>query len=216
MSVDATVETYKGHRLAGWLDWLQMLTGLTLAVFIFAHMLFVGTVIFGANAFNWIASFFEKTYLAQIGGPILFFIFLLHGTLGARKMPFRTKEQKLIVRHAKMMHHRDTWFWVGQAVTGSILLVIAAIHMWTVLSDLPITAAKGAQEVQNTLWALFYVLLILCAGFHACIGLYRIGVKWGFITRATRAKALKCIYILMGIYAGGELILLLRFLSLKV
>lgn len=216
MSVDTTVETFKGHRLAGWLDWLQMLTGLTLVTFLFAHMLFVGSVIFGAEALNFMAEFFEKTYLAQIGGPILFFLFLLHGFLGARKMPFRTKEQKLILRHAKMMHHRDTWFWVGQAITGAVLLVIASIHMWTVLSDLPITAAKGAHELQNTLWVVFYILLILCAGFHGCVGLYRIGVKWGFVTRATRAKVLKFIYILLGTYIGVEIIILLRFMFLKV
>jgi fumarate reductase subunit C len=216
MSVDGTIESFKGHRLAGWLDWLQMLSGLSLAVFLFAHMLFIGSVIFGASALDFVAEFFEKTYLAQVGGPLLFLLFLLHGFLGARKMPFRTKEQKLILRHAKMMHHRDTWFWVVQAVTGAILLVIASIHMWSVLSDLPITAAKSAENLRNSLWLIFYLILIFVAAFHACIGLYRIGVKWGFVTRATRAKALKVIYYLIGIYVGVELINLIRFYFLKV
>ncbi len=216
MSVDTTVESFKGHRLSGWLDWLQMLTGLTLVCFLFAHMLFVGSVIFGAKALDFVAEFFERTYLAQIGGPILFFLFLLHGFLGARKMPFRTKEQRLILTHAKMMHHRDTWFWVIQATTGAILLVIASIHMWTVLSDLPITAAKAAHELQKGIWILFYLLLIFVGAFHGCIGLYRIGVKWGFVTRATRSKVLKVIYYLIGIYVVVELINLLRFYFLKV
>ncbi|GAB6887519.1 hypothetical protein JCM13304A_10170 [Desulfothermus okinawensis JCM 13304] len=216
MSVDTTVDSFKGHRLAGWLDWLQMLTGLTLVCFLFAHMLFVGSVIFGARSLDFVAELFEKTYLAQVGGPILFFLFLLHGFLGARKMPFRTKEQKLIVRHAKMMRHRDTWFWVIQAVTGAILLVIASIHMWTILSDLPITAAKGASELKNGLWLIFYLLLIAAAALHGCIGLYRIGVKWGVVTRAKRINALKFIYCLIGIYVVVELLIMLRFYFLKV
>ncbi len=216
MSVDGTIESFKGHRLAGWLDWLQMLTGLGLALFLFAHMLFVGSVIFGAHALDFVAELFEKTYLAQIGGPILFLLFLLHGFLAARKMPFRTKEQKLILKHAKMMHHRDTWFWVVQATTGALILIIGSIHMWTVLSDLPITAVKAAQELRNGLWVLFYLILIFIAAFHACIGLYRIGVKWGVVTRATRAKAMKLVYYLIGIYVCVELINLIRFYFLKV
>jgi len=216
MSVDTTVESFKGHRLAGWLDWLQMLTGLTLVCFLFAHMLFVGSVLLGAKSFDFVAALFERTYLAQVGGPIIFFLFLLHGFLGARKMPFRTKEQKLIVRHAKMMHHRDTWFWVIQAVTGALLLIIASIHMWTVLSDLPITAAKGAHELDKGLWLIFYLILIIIAALHGCIGLYRIGVKWGVVTRARRMKALKFIYYLIGVYVVVELLNLLRFCFLKV
>ena len=216
MSVDTTVESFKGSKLSGWLDWLQMLSGLTLVAFLFAHMLFVGSIIFGAGALNWVAAFFERTYLAQIGGPLLFLLFLLHAFLGARKMPFRTKEQKLILRHAKMMHHRDTWFWVIQATTGAILIVIASIHMWTVLSDLPITAEKGAELLRHSTWLVFYLVLIVVGALHGCIGLYRIGVKWGFVTRATRAKALKVIYYLIGIYVVVELINLARFYFLKV
>ncbi len=215
MSIDTTVEAYKGHRLSGWLDWLQMLTGLCLVLFLFAHMMFVGSIIFGARALDFVAAFFEKTYLAQVGGPLLFLLFLLHAFLAARKMPFRTKEQRLILRHAKMMHHRDTWFWVIQAVTGAFLLVVASIHMWSVLSDLPITAAKSAQLLHHGLWIVFYLLLIFIAALHGCIGLYRIGVKWGFVTRATRAKVIRVIYYLIGIYVGVEIINLLRFYFLK-
>lgn len=215
MKAEITCPSPQSSLLSGWLDWLQMLSGLALALFVLAHMCFVGSILFGAGALNAVAVFFEDTGLAQVGGPFLFLLLLFHGLLAARKMPFTTKSQILFWRQARMMRHRDTWFWVVQVVSGLLILVLGSIHMWNILSDLPITAAKGAAELQNGLWLFFYLLLIPAAALHACIGLYRIGVKWGVVTRATRNKILKYIYIIMGLYLAVELLNMLRFYFLQ-
>jgi fumarate reductase subunit C len=41
--------------------------------------------------------------------------------------------------------------------------------------------------VQKGSWLIFYVLLLPLIELHVGIGFYRIGVKWGWISRSTRS-----------------------------
>ena len=59
-------------RLDAGLDWLQMLTGAGLIVFMWCHMLLVSSVVISPSIMNAIAHFFEVTYMAQVGGPMIF------------------------------------------------------------------------------------------------------------------------------------------------
>jgi fumarate reductase subunit C len=92
--------------------------------------------------------------------------------------------------HSVRFNHLDTWLWNVQAVTAMIILIMGSVHMWTVLTNLPITAAKSAARVQTGWWLLFYIILLPMIELHVGIGFYRIGVKWGWITRSNR-KGLK-------------------------
>ena len=74
------------------------------------------------------------------------FIFLMHFVLAARKVPFRTEQQATIWRLSRQLRHTDTNLWLIQALTAMIILIMGSIHMWTVLSDLPITASKDATN----------------------------------------------------------------------
>jgi fumarate reductase subunit C len=74
-----------------------------------------------------------------------------------------------------------------QAVTGMAILVMGCIHMWTVLTNLPITAGKSAFRIQGGWWLLFYMVLLPTVELHVGIGLYRIAVKWGFVTSRQRS-----------------------------
>jgi len=187
------------------LDWLQMLSGATLVLFMWCHMLLVSSVVISPRLMDAIAWFFEATYMAQIGGPLIFLVFIGHFILAARKIPFTADGQEIAWAHAKMLHHRDTWLWMVQAITAMIVLIMGAIHMWVVLTDLPIEAAKSAARVQSGGWLWFYLILLPMIELHVGIGAYRIGVKWGFITRANRAKAKKielamfCGFMVVGI-----------------
>ena len=40
---------------------------------------------------------------------------------------------------------------------------MGSIHMWVVLTDLPITAAKSAARIQTGWWMLFYFILLFWA-----------------------------------------------------
>ncbi len=127
--------------------------------------------------------------MAQIGGPMIALTMLVHFVLAARKLPFRAREQKAMWRHTVNFNHTDTWLWIIQAVTAFIILIMGCIHMWTVLTTMPITAAKSAARIQGGWWLAFYIILLPMIELHVGIGIYRIGVKWGFIKRSNR-KAL--------------------------
>jgi fumarate reductase subunit C len=191
-------------RTAAYLDFIQMLTGVGLILFMWSHMILVASINLGAGTMNALAKFLEDTYLAQIGGPLIAATFLIHFILAARKLPFRSQEQKAIWQHSKRLHHLDTWLWIVQAGTAMIILIMGSIHIWTVLTNLPITAPKSAARVQSGFWLVFYMLLLPMIELHVGVGFYRIGVKWGVITRSNRPfykrfeNILTAIFILIG------------------
>ncbi len=192
MMADQTIARVEPVRTEAYLDFFQMLTGVGLVAFMWAHMILVASVnldLGGGRVMNLIAHFFEATYMAQSGGPMMALVMIAHFVLAARKLPFRAREQKAMWRHTVNFNHTDTWLWIIQALTAFIILIMGCIHMWTVLTNLPITAARSAARIQGGWWLLFYIVLLPMIELHVGIGIYRIGVKWGYIKRANR-KAL--------------------------
>ena len=198
-------------KASAWLDLVQMLTGAGLVLFMWAHMLLVSSVVISPGLMNAIAAFFEETGLAQVGGPIIGGVFLFHFIVAARKMPFRLQEQKTFWQQSVMLNHADTWLWLVQVVTALVILIMGSIHIWEVLTNLPITAARSAARIQNGFWLVFYLILLPLVELHVSIGFYRIGVKWGFIKRQNRSQAMKAKKILFGIFMFIGLTTLLRF-----
>lgn len=186
MSNQIVAQMRQPVRAEGFLDFLQMLSGVVLILFMWGHMILVASINLGSRVMNGIAGFMENHYLVQTAGPVIVLIFLFHFILAARKLPFRSREQVIIWRHSLRLHHTDTWLWIFQAASAMIILIMGSIHMWTVLTDLPITAAKSAARVRGGWWLAFYFLLLPMIELHVGIGFYRIGVKWGWITRANR------------------------------
>jgi fumarate reductase subunit C len=186
MQTERALRVVVPNQYAALLDWTQMLTGAALILFMWGHMLMVASVNLGAGAFNRIAQFLEGTLLTQMFGPVIGLLFLIHFAVALRKVPVRPFEQVSIWRQARMLRHKDTWLWLVQAGSAMLILLMGAAHMWVVLGDLPITAAKSAARVGG-LWLPFYLILLPLAELHVGIGLYRIGVKWGFISRRSRA-----------------------------
>jgi fumarate reductase subunit C len=154
--------------------------------------------------------------MAQVGGPAIGVTFLFHFVLAARKIPFRFDQLFTIWRHSRLLHHLDTWLWMIQAFTAMIILIMGSIHMWTVLTDLPITAAKSAARIQGGFWLVFYLILLPMVELHVGIGFYRIAVKWGLVRRKERKifkgfeNILTAIFILIG------LITIVRFMTLPI
>jgi fumarate reductase subunit C len=54
-----------------------------------SHMVMGTSVSLGAGVKNAIAMFFEETYLAQVGAPVIALILLFHFVLTVLKMPSR-------------------------------------------------------------------------------------------------------------------------------
>jgi fumarate reductase subunit C len=216
MRIDSTVYVPAVSRQAAYLDWLQMLTGICLILFMYLHALFVASIILGTGAFNALAYFFEHYYLAQVGGPIIFLIFLTHFILAARKIPFRSEQQKKLWVQSRMLAHRDTWLWVVQVVSAMIILIMGAIHMWVVLTDMPFSAVKSAARIQSGFWLTFYLILLPMVELHVGVGWYRLGIKWGIIKSKTRKKAKNFEFYLTGFFILLGVVTLIRFLFVKI
>lgn len=214
-AMDSAMPAKVSSKTAAYMDWAQMLTGAFLILFMWSHMILVSSVIIGPGAMNAIADFFERNGLAQVGGPVIGFLFLVHFFLAVRKVPFRLDQQKVFVKHSRMLHHGDTWLWIIQAVSAMIILIMGAAHMWVVLTDLPITAAKSAARIQHWPWLLFYLVLLPLVELHVSIGFYRIGVKWGFIKRGNRSGGKKLERGLLIAFLLIGFLTLIRFLTLS-
>ena len=103
MMADQTIARVGPVRTEAYLDFLQMLTGVGLVAFMWAHMILVASInvdLGGGRVMNAIARFFEATYMAQAGGPLIALTMLAHFVLAARKLPFHAREQKAIWRHS--------------------------------------------------------------------------------------------------------------------
>jgi fumarate reductase subunit C len=211
MTVETSILAGRPSKWDGVLDCCQMLSGAGLILFMWAHMTLVASVLIGPGVMNAIAEFFESTGMAQVGGPMIFLLFLFHFLLAARKLPFRFEGMKTIFSHAKLIRHTDTWLWIVQAVSAMIILIMGSIHMWVVLTDLPITAAKSAGRIQGGFWTGFYLLLLPMVELHVGVGLYRIAVKWGFIKSDGRKGFHKGENILTLIFICIGLATLIRF-----
>ncbi|SKA74807.1 succinate dehydrogenase/fumarate reductase cytochrome b subunit [Desulfobaculum bizertense] len=212
-----TLHVKKKKSIAmGRLDALQMATGVLLILFLWAHMILVASVLISPKLMNAIAWFFEVTYMAQIGGPLIGMMIFVHFVVAARKMPWKISEQEAYLKHSVMMHHKDTWLWVVQVVSALVILVMASIHIWVVLTNLPITAVKSAARIQSGFWLPFYLVLLPAAELHVGIGFYRIGVKYGFISSEKRHWYQKAENVLMGVFIAVGLLTLIRLLTLPL
>ncbi len=186
------------------LDFYQMLTGILLTCFVFGHLLLVSSVLFGKDFFNSLAYFLEVTYIEFLIFPFILFVMFAHFLIAARKMPFRQGELSTFIAHSKSMRHLETWAWLIQVITAIIILALASTHIFQVMTDLPITAEKSALRVQST-GSLFYIALLFSSWLHVGIGIFRMGVKYGYITMKNRKKVTKslilmiCFCILLGI-----------------
>ncbi|MBW1706745.1 MAG: succinate dehydrogenase/fumarate reductase cytochrome b subunit [Deltaproteobacteria bacterium] len=216
MAIDTAIYVRTPGRASAYLDWLQMLTGAGLVLFMWSHMVLVASVNLSTGAMNTLARFFEATYMAQVGGPMIGATFLFHFLLAARKVPFRVEQQSTIWKHTKMLHHTDTWLWLIQVITAMVILIMGSIHMWTILTDLPITAAKSAARIQGGFWLVFYLILLPMVELHVGIGFYRIAVKWGFIRRKERKGFKKFENVLTAIFILIGLVTIVRFMTLPV
>jgi len=164
------------------MELFELGTGLLLLGFLQFHLLAVSSIIFGAAAFNRDSARMDEYYLSYVGIPLVILAILAHGLLAMRKAPWKFQEMRVFLQHSRRLAHLDTWAWGVQIVTGLIILVLAAIHVWSVLLTWPIEAASSAARIQGGCFSHF-VLLLLAAEIHAMVGLYRILVKWGWFHR---------------------------------
>ena len=76
-------------------------SGLLLALFMWGHLLLVGSILLGARGFDWVAGILEEYYIAQPTVAVIIFTFLLHAVMASRRIPAQLRERKAMQQLAK-------------------------------------------------------------------------------------------------------------------
>ncbi len=204
------------------------LSGVALALFMWGHMVLVGSILTGARGFDWIASMLEEYYIAQPTVAVIFILFLVHAAMASRKIPAQLKERRRMLslardlrrpslvelpgaaHDARLEPHLESLLWIWQVRTGMLILVLGSFHVVLLALDVMtplfgtrvgIEAVSTFARVQGGLWPL-YAVLLLCVEFHASVGLYRFTVKWGVGQRLSRQTLHRVEQVLLIFFLG--------------
>ena len=101
---------------------------------------------------NGIAWLLEATFLTQIVAPLIVLLVIFHFWIAARKMPFRTNELGIFVRHSRSLREADTWLWLVQVFTAVVILVGVFFHVYTVMTNLPSTWRAAPSACTTVGW----------------------------------------------------------------
>lgn len=193
-------------------------SGLLLALFMWGHMVLVGSILTGERGFDWMATVLEDYYVAQPTVVVILALFLLHAVLASRKIPAQLRERKRMLSLARgLSPHDESLLWIWQVRTGMVVLVLGSFHILLlgldVLTSLfgeraGIEAATSLARVQAGLW-IPYAVLLLCVEFHASIGLYRLAIKWGAGASLSRRTLRRIEGILLWFFLGLGVVILL-------
>lgn len=180
-------------------------SGLALALFMWGHMILVGSILTGERGFDWLANLLEDYYIAQPTVFLIFSLFLVHAALASRKIPAQFSERRRMLKigrdlrrsgldaqacghsSAGLQPHLDSLLWIWQVRTGMVILVLGSFHLILLGVDVftplfgeraGIEAATSIGRVRAGLW-LPYAILLVSVEFHASVGLYRLAIKWG-------------------------------------
>ena len=180
-------------------------SGLLLALFMWGHVVLVGSILTGERGFDWLATMLEDYYIAQPTVFVIFAMFVIHAAFAARKVPAQLRERKQILKlaqglnqsgrekvatrseHSPFRPHTESLLWIWQVRTGMVMLVLGSFHLVLLSMDIftplygdiaGIESSTSMARVSAGLW-LPYAVLLLCVEFHASVGLYRLAIKWG-------------------------------------
>lgn len=188
------------------LDWTQSASGLVLALFMWGHMFFVSSILFGKDAMWTVTKTFEGYFLFGHSLPWLvsvvvasvLLLVVVHAMLAVRKFPINYRQYRAFRDHDADMKHGDTTLWWWQVVTGFALFFLASMHLFVMLSRPDqIGPYASADRVWSSHYWVLYLVLLFAVELHGGIGLYRLAVKWNWFGGAhpelarTRLKTLK-------------------------
>ena len=179
----------KKSRWPARLDFIQSVSGLVIALFMWGHMFFVSSILISNDAMWKITKMFEGYYIFGRSYPVIvsfvvagvIALIVVHAVLALRKFPINYQQYSLFRGHMAMMRHEDTTLWFWQVFTGFALFFLAAPHLFIMLTHPELI---GPFESSDRVWTgrywPLYILLLLAVEFHGGIGLYRLAVKWGW------------------------------------
>ncbi len=207
------IEGYLGKRVDGTksrmparIDVWQGATGLFLGLFMWAHMLFVSTILISEDFMYKVTKMFEgsfifgyensKPILVSIAVFIVFVIFIIHAGIALRRFPNTYRQYRIITTHIASLKHGDTKLWFVQIITGFAMMFLGSVHLYVIMTNADKIGpyASSDRMVSGWMWPL-YILLLIAVELHGSIGLYRLVLKWGWFNgkdaKATRKRLKK-------------------------
>jgi len=194
LTVDVGLDQLDGKsRLPARLDLAQSLSGLLLALFMWGHMFFVSSILFGKEAMYMVTRTFEGYYLFDKSYPwvvslvvaFIMMLFVLHAVLALRKFPASYQQYKVFLAHKSVMKHSDTSLWLIQVYTGFLMLFLGSAHLFQMFFH---PDQIGPYASADRLWSdghwPFSLILAIAVVLHGTIGLYRLALKWGWLQGA--------------------------------
>lgn len=183
----------KKSRIPARLDLAQSGTGLILGLFMWVHMFLVASILLGKGSFNFVAKTMELSFLSSTGQgyPLAVFVavsgvftlFILHAALGVRKFPISFRQHAILTNQMGILNHEDTRLWYVQFITGFVMFFLGSVHLYVMLTHPgqidPYLSAD--RFVSSGMWPLYLVLLV-AVELHGTIGLYRLCMKWGWLS----------------------------------
>ena len=182
-------ETPRKSRWPARLDVLQSASGLVLALFMWAHMLLVSSILISKDAMWTVTKTLEGYFVFGRSYPILvsmaaafvFVFVIVHAGLAMRKFPANFRQYRTFIAHRAMLRHGDTTLWWVQVLTGFALFFLASVHLYQMMMHPgDIGPYASADRVWTGHFWPLYIVLLLAVEFHGGIGLYRLALKWGW------------------------------------
>ena len=209
------------------LDLVQSASGLFLALFMWLHMAFVSSILFGEDAFWTVSRFFEGYFffgrplpwLVSLFVAFIFSVIVLHAALALRKFPASWRQYRVFWTHMRGMAHTDTSLWLVQVITGFLMFFLASVHLYTMLVEPELIDPYGSADHvwSDRTWPLL-LLLLLCVEVHGVVGLYRLALKWGWpdfgAPERTRRILRRVMWTLIVFFIATGLLSLGRFVHL--
>lgn len=193
------VERFRSARAERRYEIASGASGLALALFMWGHLLLVGSILLGTRGFDGLAGWLESMWIAQPTVVAVLVLFLVHAAIASRKIPAQLRERRRMIAMARGLRvargrpgsefrpHVESMLWIWQVRTGMVILVLGSFHivllgidvLTPLFGDIPgIEAETSMARVRGGLWPV-YAVLLLAVEFHASVGLYRLFVKWG-------------------------------------
>ncbi|MCC7325724.1 MAG: fumarate reductase cytochrome b subunit [Burkholderiales bacterium] len=200
------------------MDVAQSVSGLLLGLFMWGHMFFVSSILV-SEKFMWTITkmfegyfFFGKPYPIIVSGvvAVIIILFVMHALLALRKFPANYRQYQAFSAHRKLFGHTDTTLWWLQFLTGFALFFLASPHLFQMLVHPGLIGPfESSDRVWSGGWWPLYLILLFVVELHGGIGLYRLAVKWGWLSgadadasrrRLQRAKwALTIFFLVLGL-----------------
>ena len=210
------------------------LSGLALAVFMWGHMFFVGSILIGTRGFDWIATAMEEYWIAQPTVIAVLLLLVIHAVLAGRKVPAQLRERRRFFALAKQLKgsakawtggegeerpHVESWLWIWQVRTAVVILVLGSFHLILMMlniftgvldGDAGLAGIQADISMERTQAGLvwMYLVLLICVEFHAGVGLYRLTIKWSALSRLPRSTLVKIEQVLFWGFLGLGLVIL--------